>query len=244
MCREELFYNADVNTNVVGLITDCTGDFDAIAGVHGSAAMCGEELFYNADVNTNVVGLITDCTGGFGTTAGVPDSAATGGVCNLVSSSGNLQEKETLPMDKETFTENVPSDAKGGCELEGEHEQSMLSVCQGYYLCRDDTDPCGFAEKCQTPSPPVPVPTPTPSPSNVISEGDLHVSSRTDDHRPEGDAPHKDGPETGSDPGVIRWCTRPSTGLSRTARAFNKVARLRQAAKKWDGRGARCTPSD
>ena len=35
MCREELFYNADVNTNVVGLITDCTGDFDAISGVHG-----------------------------------------------------------------------------------------------------------------------------------------------------------------------------------------------------------------
>ena len=98
MCREEL-YNADVNTNVVGLITDCTGDcggagqcrhgrrgagdgfsdlrrrllqrgrkhqhgrctgdFDAIARVHGSAAMCREEL-YNADVNTNVAGLITE----------------------------------------------------------------------------------------------------------------------------------------------------------------------------------------
>ena len=27
MCREELFYNADVNTNVVGLVTDCTGGF-------------------------------------------------------------------------------------------------------------------------------------------------------------------------------------------------------------------------
>ena len=93
---------------------------------------------------------------------------------------GNLQEKGTLPMDKETFTENVPSDAKGGCELEDKHEQSMLSVSQGYNLCRDDTDPCGFAEKCQkmcgsctetslpipspttphTPSPPVPVPAP------------------------------------------------------------------------------------
>ena len=64
MCREELFHNADVNTNVVGFITDCTGDFDAISGVHGSAATCREELFHNADVNTNVVGLITDCTGG------------------------------------------------------------------------------------------------------------------------------------------------------------------------------------
>ena len=70
MCREELFYNADVNTNVVGLITDCTGDFDAISGVHGSAAMCREELFYNADVNTNVVGLITDCTGDFDAISG------------------------------------------------------------------------------------------------------------------------------------------------------------------------------
>ena len=89
--------NVDVNTSVVGLITDCTGDFDAIAGLHGSAAMCREELLYNADVNTNVVGLITDCTGDFGTTAGVLDSAAVGGVCNLVSSSGNLQEKGTLP---------------------------------------------------------------------------------------------------------------------------------------------------
>ena len=65
--------------------------------------MCGEELFYKADVNTNVVGLITDCTVDFGTTARVPDSAAMGGVCNLVSSSGNLQEKGTLPMDKDTF---------------------------------------------------------------------------------------------------------------------------------------------
>ena len=32
---------------------------------------------------------------------------------------------------------------------------------------------------------------------------------------------------------MIRWCTRPSTGLPRTARAFNKVARLRQATQKW-----------
>ena len=94
---------------------DCTGDFDAISGVHGSAAMCGEELFFNADVNTNVVGLITDCTGDLGTTAGEPDSAAIGGLCNLVSSSGNLQEKGTLPMDMEIFTENVPSGATGGC---------------------------------------------------------------------------------------------------------------------------------
>ena len=111
--------------------------------------MCREELFYSADVNTDVVGFITDCTGDFGTTAGVPDSTAMGGECNLVLSSGNLQEKETLPMDKETFTENVPSDAKGGCELEEKHEQSMHSVSQGYNLCRDDTDHCGFAEKCQ-----------------------------------------------------------------------------------------------
>ena len=100
-------------------------------------------------MNTNVVGLTMDCTVDFGTTAGVPDSAAMGGECSTVSSSGNLQEKGTLPMDKETFTENVPPDAKGGCELEEKHEQSMLSVSQGYNLCRDDTDPCGFAEKCQ-----------------------------------------------------------------------------------------------
>ena len=78
-----------------------------------------------ADENTNVVGLITDCTGDFDATAGVPGSAATGGECNSVSSSGNLPEKGTLPMDKETFTENVPSDAKSGCELEGKHEQSV-----------------------------------------------------------------------------------------------------------------------
>ena len=103
---EGVFCNVDVKTNVVGLITDCTGDFDAIAGVRGSAAMCGEELFYNADVNTNVVGFITNCTCDFGTTAGVPDSAAT---C--------------------------------GAELEEKHEQ-----VKGYNLCRDDTDPCGFAE--------------------------------------------------------------------------------------------------
>ena len=158
---------------------------------------------------------------------GVPDSAAMGGDRNLVSSSGNLQEKGTLPMDRETFTENVPSDTKSGCEFEGKHEQSMLSVSQEYNLCRDDTDPCGFQEKCQkicgsctetslpipsstsphTPSPPVPVPAPTPSPSNVIAEGDPHVSSLTDEHRPDGGAPHEDGPETGCDPGVIRWCT-------------------------------------
>ena len=117
-----------------------------------------------------------------------------GGEGNLVSSSGNLQEKGTLPMDKETFTENVPSDAQGDCELEEKHEQSM------FYLCRDDADPCGFAEKCQkicgsctetslpspsstsphTPSLPVPVPAPTLSPSNVTAEGDPHVSSLTD----------------------------------------------------------------
>ena len=108
--------------------------------------MCREELFYNADVNTNVVGLITDCTGDFDAIARVPDSAAMGGEWNLVSSSGNLQEKGTSPMDKETFTENVPADAKGGCELEEKHEQSMHSVSQGYHLCRGDTDPCGFAE--------------------------------------------------------------------------------------------------
>ena len=84
------YLNFEENTNVIGLITDCAGDFDAITGVHGSAAMCGEELFCNADVNTNVVGLITDCTGDFDTTAGVPDSAAMGGDCNSVSSSGNL----------------------------------------------------------------------------------------------------------------------------------------------------------
>ena len=71
------------------------------------------------------------------------------------------------------------------------------------------------------------------SPSNVIAEGDPPVSTLTDDHRPDGDALHEDGPETGSDPGVIRWCTRPSTGLLRTARAFNKVARSRQAAQMW-----------
>ena len=53
---EGVFYNVDVNTNMDGLIVDCTGDFDAIAELHGSDAMCGEELFYNADVNTNVVG--------------------------------------------------------------------------------------------------------------------------------------------------------------------------------------------
>ena len=39
------------------------------------------------------------------------------------------------------------------------------------------------------------------------------------------DALHKDG-------GLIRW-TRPATGLPRMARAFNKVALLRQAAQKW-----------
>ena len=60
------------------------------------------------------------------------------------------------------------------------------------------------------------MPAPTPPPSNVIAEGDPHVSSLTDDS-----------------PGVMRWCTRPSTGLPRTARAFNKVARLRQAAQMW-----------
>ena len=39
------------------------------------------------------------------------------------------------------------------------------------------------------------------------------------------DALHKDGDLT-------RW-TRLSTGLPRMTRAFNKVARLRQAAQKW-----------
>ena len=119
------FYNADVNTNVAGLITDCTGDSGAIAGGPGSAGMGSEEqgtVYLKFEVNTNVIGLITDCTGDFGTTAGVPDSTA-------------------IPMDKETFTENVPSDAKSGCEFEGKHEQSMLSVSEGYNLCRDDTDP-------------------------------------------------------------------------------------------------------
>ena len=48
-----------------------------------------------------------------------------------------------------------------------------------------------------------------------------------------GDAPHEDVPVTCGDLGVIRWCTRPSTGLTRSARALNKVARLRQAAQMW-----------
>ena len=65
----ELFYNVDVNANVVGLITDCTGDSDATAGVPGIAGMFGEELFCNLD------DLITDCTGDFDATAGVPGSA-------------------------------------------------------------------------------------------------------------------------------------------------------------------------
>ena len=64
-----------------------------------------------------------------------------------MSSSGNLQERVTLPIDKETFTENVPSDAKGGCELEEKHEQSMLSESQLKNLCRDDIDPCGFCRE-------------------------------------------------------------------------------------------------
>ena len=38
---EGVFHNADVNTNVVGLITDCTGDFGTTAGVPDSAAMGG-----------------------------------------------------------------------------------------------------------------------------------------------------------------------------------------------------------
>ena len=139
------------------------------------------------------------------------------------------------------FHRERPIRCKRWLRIRGMHEQSMLSVNQGYNLCRDDTDPCGFAEKCQkicgsgtetslpiptsphTPSPPVPVPAPTPPPSNVIGEGDPHVSSLTDDHRPDGDAPYENGPETGRDPGVIRWRTRP----------FNKVERLRQAAQKW-----------
>ena len=41
-----------------------------------------------------------------------------------------------------------------------------------------------------------------------------------------GDAPHEDVPVTCGDLGVIRWCTRPSTGLTRSARAFNKVDTL------------------
>ena len=48
-----------------------------------------------------------------------------------------------------------------------------------------------------------------------------------------GDASHEDVPVTCGDLGVIRWCTRTSTGLTRSARAFNKVARLRQAAQMW-----------
>ena len=71
-----LFYNADVNTNVVGLITDSTGD--TCATVPGSAAS-GEQHgkdYLNFELNTNMVGLITDCTGDSGTIAGVPDSAA------------------------------------------------------------------------------------------------------------------------------------------------------------------------
>ena len=31
----------------------------------------------------------------------------------------------------------------------------------------------------------------------------------------------------------MRWCTPPSAGLPHTARAFNKVARLREAAHMW-----------
>ena len=38
-----LFYNADVNKNVIGLIMDCTGDSGAIIGVPASAATGGEE---------------------------------------------------------------------------------------------------------------------------------------------------------------------------------------------------------
>ena len=39
MDGEEPFYNVDVNANGVGLITDCTGDSDATAGMSGSADM-------------------------------------------------------------------------------------------------------------------------------------------------------------------------------------------------------------
>ena len=47
MCGEEFFYNADVCTNAVGLITNCTGYSHATAAVPGSAGMFGRELFYN-----------------------------------------------------------------------------------------------------------------------------------------------------------------------------------------------------
>ena len=60
----------------------------------------------------------------FGTTAGVPDSTAMGGACNLVSSSGNLQEKETSPMDKGNFHREFPIRLKWW-QLEKKHEQSI-----------------------------------------------------------------------------------------------------------------------
>ena len=43
-----LFCNADVNPNVVGLTTDCTGEFDPVAGMSVSAAMLGECDFVTA----------------------------------------------------------------------------------------------------------------------------------------------------------------------------------------------------
>ena len=78
-------------------------------------------------------------------------------------------------MDKETFTENVPSDAKGGCELEEKHEQSM--------------------------------------------------------HHPhaQSSSPSADSHSVTIERHCGGWSAR--VGSPRTARAFNKVARLRQAAK-------------
>ena len=75
--RQHPFYNEDVNTIVVGLITDSTGDTGAT--LPGSAAMSGEDQetdYLNFNVNTNVVGLITDCTCDSGAIAGVRGSAA------------------------------------------------------------------------------------------------------------------------------------------------------------------------
>ena len=216
--RQHPFCNADVKTNVVGLITDCTLDSGAIARVPGSAAMGGEKQ--ETDSRTcrkRILGLARACFTTWTQTptwlassrtalAMVHGSTTMGRECILVSSDGNLQEKGTLPVDKETVTQNVPLEAKGGCELEVKNEPSMLSVSQGYNLCHDDTDPCGFAQMCQKicgscteTAQPIRhrhhrtrhvLPSQcwlTPSPSNVIAEGDPHVSSLTDDHRPDGE---------------------------------------------------------
>ena len=37
-----LLYNIDMDSNVVGFITDCAGEFDAILGMSGSTAVRGE----------------------------------------------------------------------------------------------------------------------------------------------------------------------------------------------------------